>query len=118
MDKVNFEDELNIRHRVNFENTGSLERDCWSALCCPSCGETYLHQRAAEVGFRSEDGHGDVTTIDGTSVKTEMAENGDPRFSPRRDRITIHFTCENCDAKPRLMISQHKGRTFLEWATR
>jgi 5-methylcytosine-specific restriction endonuclease McrA len=62
-------------------------------------------------------------------LDSSCADNDEPQFlcshvsnaamthcpSPRRDGMSIHFRCENCESKPKLLIYQHKGQTFIEW---
>lgn len=80
-------------------------------LDCPFCGQTYLHQDSiVEYNRRDEDG---FTRISAMNIETAGGIPENP--SPRRDAVSIHFWCENCDNKPKLNIIQHKGQTFVSW---
>lgn len=94
-----------------------LKFDEWvgNALCCPVCGESYLHQRSVAVGFREkEDGRGMMTVVSdqGTSLVRPV-----PGLPGRRDCLEIAFECENCGSDKRhyLQVMQHKGQTLIEW---
>lgn len=102
-------------------------------LYCPSCGDTYLHQRNTTIFQRGEDG--DITTViaqNGNTVQATDFPNADTcNPSWRRHGMIIEFECEQChgdgwDPKTethipskepphRLAILQHKGNTFVEW---
>ena len=62
-----------------------------SLLHCPACNQEYLHQ-AVIVYARMED--------DDMTNKISLA---------------ILFECESCDAKPELVVGQHKGLTHIGW---
>ena len=93
-----------------------------SELRCPRCGGEYLHQSVVKMYNRNED---DArvwrTVVTEDAVESKMAvsltaENP----SPRRQGLTIGFTCEGCsgDVNPKVMelhIFQHKGATLLKW---
>lgn len=90
-----------------------------SALVCPQCGESNLHQERVEVFRRREDESGDV-------VRLDVARAGQlPAVAPvlalefpretRRQLMAIGFSCEHCTLGPTLVIVQHKGSTLLRW---
>lgn len=93
-----------------------------NSLCCPRCGFDYLHQAAVEVWNRGEDEEieGVRITADGDIVE---ATGRNP--SPRRDGVSIAFSCEECSCDEdgnadgsiigELVIFQHKGQTYIEW---
>ena len=81
---------------------------------CPSCGSTYLHHETVEIFARSEDEKNGFHTIaqsTGTVIDSDLSKNP----SSRRHGISVHFSCEGCDATPVLSIVQHKGETFYEF---
>jgi uncharacterized protein YbaR (Trm112 family) len=88
-------------------------------LLCPECKGPNLHHKAVRVKNReSEDKKGVSHLISRLStVSTEMAIGSDSWFG-RRDDIAVGFTCEGCDFHGELRLYQHKGETFLGWATR
>lgn len=101
---------------------------CTPRLECPRCGDygglhhydVRVHERVASDG---EDGDGMETRIRGTSVRSRKII--DERMIGRRNSILIGFWCEHCDtfsgphpsgrAPLVLVISQHKGSTFVGW---
>lgn len=87
-------------------------------LECPSCKETYLHQRMVEVYNRTEDA--DIvwaTLVDTTGVLSHTIPNSSSNNpSNRRQGLVIHFECEHCqDEDLKLCIAQHKGSTLMHW---
>ncbi|WP_157354272.1 hypothetical protein [Aromatoleum toluclasticum] len=89
------------------EGSGSL-------LECPSCGGNHLHHGRVEIFERVEDqGTGiHVSVVDGTyAVDNDLTSNP----SSRRHGLSIHFTCEHCDATPVLTLAQHKGNTWVDF---
>ena len=82
---------------------------------CPVCEGEYLHQYKADVCFRTEDAYKGVCAVvtqDGVLQGTSQESNP----SARRDGMTISFWCETCSEKSHLIISQHKGGTYIFWA--
>ena len=93
---------------------GSYNQGYGSVVICPSCGGTYIHHDRIEVFDRSEDSNtGLHVTVAAGKATTDTSQNENP--SLRRDGISIHFWCENCDAKPVLNIVQHKGQTMIDF---
>jgi len=88
------------------------------ALCCPSCGERYLHHDKVEVFERDrEDADTGISvSVSKKKAKIGRSQGGNP--SSRRDGIGIRFWCETCKAIPTLAIYQHKGNTVIEWLQR
>ena len=85
-----------------------------SVLLCPSCGEINLHHEKIEIFDRDEDSlKGLHTTIENKFPKIDSDIRRNP--SSRRHGMLIHFWCENCDSKPILSISQHKGSTIIKF---
>jgi hypothetical protein len=94
-----------IQHLEEY-NAGSY------VLLCPTCGGDYLHQVKTQVFEREEDSdEGQHITVE----RTTFSFNGDIRDnpSPRRQGITIEFTCEMCDSITYLHVYQHKGQTII-----
>ena len=58
------------------------------ALLCPCCGGMHLHQADTKRGVKY-----------------------------CGDGISIKFWCEGCDGDPDLVIEQHKGETYIYWAS-
>lgn len=85
---------------------------------CPCCKNNYLHHTGVRVFDRDEDDENVVMTVvenNATSVKTIPSKDA-KNPSARRHGIRISFWCEHCDTIPYdLVISQHKGCTFLGW---
>lgn len=61
-----------------------------------------------------EDGDGlEVLVLEAGVVRTKPLPSN--KIPGRRDSMDIAFWCEFCKTIPILTISQHKGRTFVEW---
>ena len=86
-------------------------------LTCPNCGHDYMHQLAAEIHAREEDGKAKVIRVDlKTGDITHDAHHENP--SNRRQGLIVEFACENCDFTGTISylgIWQHKGNTVIEW---
>lgn len=83
------------------------------ALHCPHCKGDYLHHHLVEVFERQQDApEGLRVSIEHDVVLTDTCMDGNP--SARRNGLIIHFECENCEARSKLEIVQHKGQTFVE----
>jgi hypothetical protein len=88
-------------------------------LICPNCGENFLHHEKVEVFARRQEA-GDLGDGGGVHVTVEngqalISKNMTENPSPRRDGISIEFSCENCPHRSRMTIIQHKGSTYLEF---
>lgn len=87
-------------------------------LGCPACKEGWLHQKEVVVYFRGEDeAHGISVTVSdgGVSASSNGSQENNPSF--RRDGLGVEFECETCHEKPVFQMVQHKGNTYLGWAT-
>jgi DNA-directed RNA polymerase subunit M/transcription elongation factor TFIIS len=86
-------------------------------LACPSCGNSYLHHGCIVVYRRSEDAPRVLCTVinDGIAKLEWLENNRSDNPSPRRDGLTIEFSCENCGRENELTIAQHKGETLVRW---
>jgi uncharacterized OB-fold protein len=99
------------RHEVHIDYQSGEE----GVLLCPQCGNEYLHQGAVTVCAR------DGENKDGTQVDVRSSGEIVTRriksvsFEGRRDDMRTSFECEGCDAVLSLVLSQHKGRTFVRW---
>ncbi len=83
-------------------------------LNCPQCGGECLHHENVQVYRRSSEDDDEglhVAMHRHVQLTTSMA--GNP--SPRRDGMRVMFSCENCPARPSLVIYQHKGSTYVGW---
>ena len=85
-------------------------------LLCADCGSDYLHQEAVEIYCRYEDADADGVRVEQTSG-LQSAVPGSQNPSERRQGLVVEFRCENCPARPRLVICQHKGQTSIGWQT-
>lgn len=90
-----------------------------SALKCPNCEDTYLHQTEVLVFDRSEDNEQcTVTSVLNGRISSQAMPNelsGNP--SSRRHAVVIRFVCEICGigSSMDLRMSQHKGQTLVGW---
>ena len=84
-------------------------------LECPYCHCLYLHQGRVEVFNRSmeDSAEGLHVTIEGQEIVTNRRMHRNP--SSRRQGLIINFECEECDAKILMLISQHKGNTWVNY---
>lgn len=93
---------------------GEYHEGYGAELICPSCGFNYLYHDKIEVFECGEDAtHGVHVTIADSKATIDTSLQGNP--SSRRHGLKIYFRCENCDAKPVLSISQHKGNTYVDF---
>ncbi len=82
-------------------------------LECPGCGGSYLHHVKVEVFDRSEDQEDGLHVVVGhQDVQVNEHMNGNP--SRRRHGLKIYLECENCECNPVLIVSQHKGQTYVD----
>lgn len=89
-------------------------------ITCPSCMSGYLHHSLVHVyARRFEDGDGILVSVRSQTEKMDgyvvAACPIDGHDLGRRDALLIDFWCECCDAKPKLLIRQHKGVTQISW---
>lgn len=86
-------------------------------LCCPACGNGYIHHEDVLVfSRRTEDAPSQLTRVvaGGMAMVGDSGQGRNP--SSRRDGIAIRFWCEGCGADDfELTIEQHKGNTFVGW---
>lgn len=92
----------------------SYSENSGAQLLCPACGDSYLHHDGVEVFECDEDATTGVhVSVSGGKAQVDNVLEGNP--SARRHGLTVHFSCEGCDAKPVLSISQHKGNTLVNF---
>ena len=95
-------------------------------LQCPRCKGNNLHHGSVELHIRlGEDQEGILCRIGskqpyapnvpGAYLSGSSIDAADDRFRGRRDDLVIVFICENCNARPLLVIRQHKGSTEIYW---
>jgi len=85
-------------------------------LRCASCGSYLIHHSKVEIWDRDEDEEkGLHVCVDFEDVSIDRSMAGNP--SDRRHGLAIYFWCENCKANNALVLSQHKGNTFIHWST-
>lgn len=87
-------------------------------LYCPHCDNEHVHHVETFMYCRSEDKEGILVTSNPISglvsqSKLELDDEGNP--SARRHATVLMFFCEGCHDTHALMISQHKGTTFIKW---
>jgi hypothetical protein len=89
-----------------------------NTLCCPICGDVYLHSGSVRIWNRDEDQNpAPLIAFDeatgGVTMDIVSQENNP---SPRRHAIEIDFQCEGCGMAQRtLRLVQHKGVTEMTW---
>jgi hypothetical protein len=91
------------------------------SLCCPDCGNLYLHHSYI-VAFHRDGGEDAPRTVetrvDGRRANCRiMPSAASDNPSPRRDGIVIGFQCEDCVTRLELTLAQHKGQTSITWRT-
>jgi hypothetical protein len=85
-----------------------------SLLECPYCGGNHLRHGKVEIFERAEDQDAGLhfSVVDSTyAIDNDLTKNP----SSRRHGLSIHFTCEHCDATPVLNLAQHKGNTWVDF---
>lgn len=85
-------------------------------LCCPLCGDVYVHVDEARVAARPVE-DGEVTHISVTKsgeVGSELVPIGSRVGTGRRHRIALHGWCEICGGKFAIVFTQYKGVTLVE----
>jgi hypothetical protein len=84
-------------------------------LLCPNCGDDYLGHERIEVFDRWEDAkHGVHVLIENGKATMDASMEGNP--SQRRHGLTIGFSCEGCGKESTLILYQHKGNTYFQFA--
>jgi len=92
-------------------------------IACPGCGETTgTHLDRVQVAARHEDRdptHISVHAVTGeTHVGTEEPVPAGIRVGEgRRHRIAVEGSCQHCPTRFALVLTQHKGVIYVEWAT-
>ena len=101
---------------MNIESDSNLVLN-EGVLNCKNCGFEYLHREKTEAFERTEDAaFGLHVKIENDSATTDTCLELNP--SPRRDGLTIEFSCEGCKERSVLSIYQHKGYTLLSYGVK
>ena len=94
----------------------------WHDLCCPSCGEIFLHHGAVRVFSRGQDEETGLETVVSDRESHTFVSSCCDNPSLRRHGLVIDFHCEHCSqgrsmdhVVGQLCISQHKGHTGIFW---
>lgn len=86
-----------------------------TVLLCPICKGEYLHHYKIEAYDREEDAEkGLHVSIERGTASTDQNLSRNP--SHRRNGLMIMFSCEGCNGRPTLMVYQHKGSTYVNFA--
>ena len=86
-------------------------------LCCPLCGDVFVHIDQVRVAARpkGEDGPEiDVGLTASGALTLDATPTGRAVGAGRRHRIALLGWCEMCGGKFALVFTQHKGVTFVE----
>ena len=104
---------MTIKSKLKLSSADGYPED----LHCPSCGNSNLHHADVTVWRRKEDDQrGDNVHIPADYSKAPVTFQGQGyNPSSRRGAVAISFVCEQCDVRADLVITQHKGSTYLEW---
>ena len=108
--------ERNLEMGITNENTpdNHVKYSQDGNVCCPYCGNDYLHHKDVVIYNRTEDSaEGLAVHVTPEVVTTGNNLSGNP--SARRSGLVIHFECENCSNTYELALAQHKGTTHLHW---
>jgi hypothetical protein len=97
----------------------SVYTDNDNQLCCPMCGDVYVHVDQARIAARPDGEDGREAPIAVTARGRVLIEGAPVPAGPtvmtgRRHRIALLGWCENCSANFALVFTQHKGVTFVE----
>lgn len=88
-------------------------------LCCPLCGDVFVHVDQAQVAARTAGEDGPIKEIGVTAAGDISDETGNVPVGARvgvgrRHRIALLGWCESCSGKFALVFTQFKGVTFVE----
>lgn len=96
--------------------TPQFDRDTYpgeGVLCCPVCKGFYTHHYAV-VAYACEEDQKAVVTAIPTNKYAVEGFNIPENPSARRDGVAVMFFCEECAARFRVTIAQHKGSTYFK----
>lgn len=83
-------------------------------LCCPNCGDGYLHQDKYRIS--NPESYGSKSVVVDSDLMHSDSTGFDLNDTRPRESIEIKFWCECCSADNlKLQIIQHKGNTFIHW---
>lgn len=96
----------------------SVYTDNDDQLCCPLCGDVFVHVDAVQVAARPDGEDGPIAGFRVTSTGS-ISGRGDVPVGPhagegRRHRIALTGWCEMCEGHFALVFTQHKGVTIVE----
>ncbi len=88
-------------------------------LCCPLCGDNFVHIDQMRMAGRPDGEDGDLVGVGVTHRGNVHIETGNVPFGPtvgegRRHRIALIGWCENCGGHFALVFTQRKGVTLVE----
>lgn len=87
-------------------------------LCCPLCGDNFVHIDEVRVAARPQGEDGPEVGLRVTAkgeVFDEHVPTGRQVGTGRRHRIALIGWCEQCEGRRfALVFTQHKGVTFVE----
>lgn len=108
-----------IDNNLTFTDFCNEETTVGRILCCPGCGNGYLHHDTVVVYERfTEDGPGRIVAVThekGEKVVVLDKEAVASELMGRRNGFRVLFSCENCPRRSVLSLMQHKGNTYVEW---
>lgn len=85
-------------------------------LNCPVCGHRDTHFTGVTAFHRSTDDApslGVAVKLGTAELSVEVLPNRTDNPSARRDAVAVGFVCEACHTESALILSQHKGATFI-----
>jgi len=89
--------------------------DASHALICAHCRNTFVHHTAVDIHARPAGE--DSPTYSHRAYDRPRLTFPNPRIhenpSTRRDAVSVVYECEGCGQHSRLMVEQHKGKTYL-----
>jgi hypothetical protein len=97
----------------------SVYTDNDNQLCCPLCGDIWVHLDESRVAARPDGEDGPIVGI-GVNARgsvtgtTGRVPEGPTVGEGRRHRIALLGYCETCAGQFALVFTQHKGVTFAE----
>lgn len=88
-------------------------------LCCPLCGDVFVHVDQVQMAARPQGEDGPISGIavsacGAVTDATGQVSTGSAVGVGRRHRISLIGWCEACSGRFALVFTQHKGVTFAE----
>ncbi|MBN1578221.1 MAG: hypothetical protein JW913_16795 [Chitinispirillaceae bacterium] len=107
---IKLEDESYKRgYKRGHEN--GCQYDYEHLLTCQHCGYNYTHHEEVACYAREDCSVGVRTRVRSKLVVQDTDISDNP--SPRRNGVSISYSCEGCGKTSRINIYQHKGQTFV-----